>query len=230
MTQLIENFGKIGLIAGAGFLDGIHPCAIAILIFFIGFLIAMQRNFKNIFLIGFLFIFGIFLTYLSVGVGLFSGIMFFGQHHFFAKLGSVLLIILGTFTLLSGFFPKHISGFKMPGFASEKSKELLNKATIPTVLLASFLVGLCAVPCSGGIYVSITALLASTETFMTGFFYLLLYNLSYVTPLVIILLLASSPATLGKLARWRKENEIIEKKVMGTLLIVLGLVIILFFI
>ncbi len=85
----------IPLVASTGFLDGIHPCAIAILIFFIAFLLTLHKTFKNIFALGLVYIFVIFLTYLAVGVGLLSGIMLFGQHHFFAILGSWLLILLG---------------------------------------------------------------------------------------------------------------------------------------
>ena len=87
------------LVAGTGFLDGIHPCAIAILIFFIAFLISLRRSFKSIFALGLVYIFVIFLTYLTVGVGLMSGIIFFGQPHFFAKLGSWLLIVLGLINI-----------------------------------------------------------------------------------------------------------------------------------
>ena len=38
----------IPLVAGTGFLDGIHPCAIAILIFFVAFLLTLHKTFKNI--------------------------------------------------------------------------------------------------------------------------------------------------------------------------------------
>ena len=89
----------IPLVAITGFLDGIHPCAIAILIFFVAFLLTLQRSLKNIFFLGLVYILVIFLTYLGVGVGLFSGIILFGQHHFFAKLGSWLLIFLGLWSL-----------------------------------------------------------------------------------------------------------------------------------
>ncbi len=226
-----DNFLEmIPLVATAGFLDGIHPCAIAILVFFIAFLMTLQRSVKNIFLAGSVFIFVIFLTYLGIGIGLFSGMTFFGQHHFFARFGAWLLIILGFITLLSGLFPARFSGFKMPGFATRKAKDLLNKATLPAVALAAFLVALCAVPCSGGIYVAVTALLASKTTYFTGFLMLLLYNLMYVLPLIIILILAANPLVLAKISRWRKTNEKSEKLAMGIMTLILGASILLFFI
>ena len=154
----------IPLIASTGFLDGIHPCAIAILIFFIAFLLTLRRTFKSIFFLGAVYIFVIFLTYLGVGVGLFSGIVFFGQPHFFAKLGSWLLIILGLINIKDYFFPQLPIHLRMPKSSNEKAKILLEKATLPAVIIAAFLVGLCSIPCVGGIYIAITSLLASQTT------------------------------------------------------------------
>jgi len=220
----------IPLVAGTGFLDGIHPCAIAILIFFVAFLLGLHRTFKNIFFMGSVYIFVIFLTYLGVGVGLFSGIMFFGQHHFFAKLGSWLLIILGVISIKDYFLPSLPLHLKMPNFSSKISKELLIKATLPSVIVAAFLVGLCSIPCVGGIYVAITSLLASKTTFFVGFLYLILYNVMFVAPLIILLLLAVNPLTLAKIAEFRQKNERLEKLVMGSAMAALGILILLFFV
>ncbi|MFH0906868.1 MAG: cytochrome c biogenesis protein CcdA, partial [bacterium] len=207
LSSSINTAGPLALIpviAVTGFLDGIHPCAIAILIFFIAFLLTLKRNLKSIIGLGLLYIFIIFLTYLGIGVGLFSGIVLFGQHHFFAKLGSWLLIFLGLINFRDYFFPRFRLGIKMPRISNQKIKELLEKSTLPTVVVAAFFVGLCSVPCSGGIYVAITALLASKTTYLTGFLYLLLYNLMFVMPLVILLTLAGNPYTLIKMEEWEQ--------------------------
>ncbi len=220
----------IPLVAGTGFLDGIHPCAIAILIFFIAFLLTLHKTFKNIFALGLVYIFVIFLTYLAVGIGLLSGIMLFGQHHFFAILGSWLLILLGVIHIKEYLFPQLPFHLRMPKFSGEKVKTLLAKATLPGIIVAAFLVGLCSIPCSGGIYAAITALLASKTTYFTGFLYLLLYNLMFVMPLFILLLFAAKPITLAKIAEFRQKNERIEKLVMGLMMIVLGAGILIFFV
>lgn len=220
----------IPLVAATGFLDGIHPCAIAILIFFIAFLLTLQRTFRNIFFLGLVYIFVIFLTYLAVGVGLLSGIVLFGQHHFFAILGSWLLIVLGVLHLKEYFFPNLPFHFRMPKVSSDKIKSRLEKATLPGVIVAAFLVGLCSIPCSGGIYAAITALLASQTTYFTGFLYLLLYNLMFVLPLLILLLFAANPVTLAKIAEFRKSHERTEKLVMGILMVSIGASILLFFV
>ena|SRR3989344_9615413 len=220
----------VPLVASTGFLDGIHPCAIAILIFFVAFLLSLQRTFKNIFLLGLVYIFVIFLTYLLVGVGLLSGIVFFGQPHFFAKLGSWLLIILGLSQIKDYFFPGSPFSLKMPKISNPKIKGYLEKATFPSIIIGAFLVGLCSIPCSGGIYAAVTALLASKTTYFTGFLYLLLYNLMFVTPLLILLVLSTNPLTLAKISEWRQKNEKTEKLVMGILLTAVGVSILTFFV
>lgn len=227
---MLNNFPMIPLIAITGFLDGIHPCAIAILIFFIAFLLTLRRTFKNIFFLGLIYIFVIFLTYLGVGVGLFSGIVLFGQHHFFAKLGSWLLIVLGMIHIKDFFFPRLPVHLRMPKVSGEKVKNLIEKATLPGIIGAAFLVGLCSIPCSGGIYAAITALLASKTTYFTGFLYLLLYNFMFVLPLLILLVFATNPITLAKIGEFRKKNERTEKLIMGLLMLALGIGILLFFI
>lgn len=221
--NISEPSTMIPLVASTGFLDGIHPCAIAILIFFIAFLLTMHKTFKNIFLLGLVYIFVIFLTYLAVGVGLLSGIVLFGQHHFFAILGSWLLILLGVIHLKDYFLPRLPIHLNMPKFSSERIKSRLEKGTLPGIIVAAFLVGLCSVPCSGGIYAAITALLASQTTYFTGFLYLLLYNFMFVTPLLILLLFAANPLTLAKIAEFRQKHERTEKLIMGLLMLLIGI-------
>jgi cytochrome c biogenesis protein CcdA len=220
----------IPLVITTGLLDGLSPCVIAILIFFIAFLVSLQRAFKNILFLGLVYIFVVFLTYLSVGVGLFSGIMLFGQHHFFAQLGSWFLILWGAVQIKDAYFPKLPVHFRMPKISSQKIKPWLEKATLPGVIIAAFLVGLCAVPCSAGIYTAITSLLASKTTYFIGFLYLLLYNFMVIVPLLILLLLAVNPFTLAKITEFRQRNEKAEKLFMGILMIILGAGILIFFI
>lgn len=226
------NFSvMLPLVLVTGFLDGIHPCAIAILIFFIAFLLTLRRNLRDIFFLGLVYIFVIFLTYLGIGVGLFSGIMLFGQHYFFAILGSWLLIIMGAVSLINYFFPKiPIHLLRLPRVSGDKIRGMLRTATLPTVIMAAFLVGLCSIPCSGGIYAAVTALLAAKTTYWVGFTYLLLYNFMFVLPLIIILILAANPMTLVKLGEWQTKNAKAYRLVAGLFMVIVGSGILLFFV
>lgn len=230
MLDSLSATSMIPLVAITGFLDGIHPCAIAILIFFVAFLLTMQKKVKSVFFLGLVYVFVIFLTYLGIGVGFFSGIMLFGRHHFFAELGSWLLIIMGLISIKDYFFPQLPIHLKMPTISGGRVKTLLEKATLPSIIVAAFLVGLCSVPCSGGIYAAITALLASQTTFFTGFLYLLLYNFMFVLPLLILLAFAANPLTLAKIAKFRQKNDKLGRLIMGLLMLAIGLSILIFFI
>lgn len=229
---MLNNISSITIpIVGlAGFLDGIHPCAIAILLFFIAFLLTLQRKFKNIFFLGLVYILVIFLTYLTVGLGIFSGIMLFGRHHFLAEVGAWLLIAIGLFQIKGFIYPKSLIGFRAPKIGGKNLKTFLEKATLPGVIIGAFFVGLCSIPCSGGIYAAVIALLASRATFFTGFLYLLLYNFMFVLPLLILLVLAINPVTLAKIAEFRQRNERITKLVIGALMIIVGGIILIFFV
>ncbi|MDO8555320.1 MAG: hypothetical protein Q7R75_02030 [bacterium] len=227
---MLNNLPMLPLVAITGFLDGIHPCAIAILVFFIAFLLTLQKSFKNIFALGLVYAGVIFLTYLAIGVGLLSGVMFFGQHHFFAKLGSWLLILLGAINIRDYLLPNWKLGIKMPRVSNERIKKLLEKASLPTVAGAAFLVGLCSIPCSGGIYAAVTALLASRTTFFTGFLYLLLYNFMFVLPLLILLAASANPYTLVKIGEWQQKSKSIQRLIMGIFMAALGSAILVFFV
>lgn len=227
---MLDNLSLLPLVITTGLIDGLSPCVIAILIFFIAFLVGLQKTFKNILFLGLVYIFVVFLTYLTVGVGLLSGMVLFGQHHFFAILGSWLLITWGALQLKDYFFPKLPPHFHMPRIATEKVRSRLEKATLLGVIAAAFLVGLCAVPCSAGIYTAITSLLVAKTTYLTGFLYLLLYNFMVIVPLLVLLLLAVNPFTLAKLAEFRQKHERMEKLIMGFLLIGIGALILIFFV
>ena len=63
----------------------------------------------------------------------------------------------------------------------------MHKATTPSAFVAGLLVSTVEVPCTGGIYLAILGMLASKTSFMQGFTYLLVYNVTFVLPLIIIL-------------------------------------------
>ncbi|MBN9392820.1 MAG: hypothetical protein J0I20_32615 [Chloroflexi bacterium] len=83
-----------------------------------------------------------------------------------------------------------------------KVRRIITKASWPALFGAGILIGLCTVPCSGAVYLAVLALLSTQATVLQGVTYLALYNLVFVVPLVIILVLAGSPPVYRKLGRW----------------------------
>lgn len=219
-----------GLIMVTGFLDGINPCAIAVLIFFLAFLFMLRSSVGRIVAYGILYIVIIYLTYLGIGLGLFKAILLTGEPHFMAKLGSWLLVLLGFVNILGYLFPKMPIKMQIPAFTQDTLRRYLTKATLPAVIIGAFLVGLCTFPCSGGIYVAIISLLAARDTFLSGLGYLLFYNVMFVLPLVILLLLVGNKMVLGKVAQLQKDSYSSMKLITGIVMILLAFIMMLWFI
>lgn len=213
----------------SGFLDGINPCAFAVLLFFIAFLFSLKKSKKSIWKMGVVYISAIFLAYLLIGFGLLKAIMFSDAPHFMAKLGAWLVIALGIINLLNHFFPKFPIKLQIPHASKATLNTWMHKSTLPAAFVLGFLVGLCTFPCSGGIYVAIIGLLAAQTTYWSGVGFLLIYNLMFVLPLIIILILASNKYTVEKLTKLEKSESSRMKILSALTMLVLGAIILIFF-
>ncbi|MFQ6106210.1 MAG: cytochrome c biogenesis protein CcdA [Thermoplasmata archaeon] len=218
------------LVLVTGFLDGINPCAIAVLLFFITFLFVIRRTRGNVARMGAVYILSIFFVYFFIGIGLLRAIVLSGQPHLLAYVGSSLILVLGTLSLLQYFFPNLPLTFKMPEKTWTRTKDWIFKATLPSSLVAGLLVGLCTFPCSGGIYVAVLTLLASQTTYFEGVGYLYLYNIMFVLPLVLILVFTSNRFVARKIATWERSNSRAIILFSGVVMILLGVAFLLFLI
>jgi cytochrome c biogenesis protein CcdA len=73
----------------------------------------------------------------------------------------------------------------------------MSRLTYPATVVSGVLVAIFEFPCTGAVYFSIISLLASTETFSRGYVYLLIYNVVFILPLIIVFVLT-----------WIGENRI----------------------
>ena len=175
------------LVLTTGFVDGLNPCAFAVLLFFIAFLFTIRRTASSVWTMGLVYIAAIYAAYLLIGLGLMRAVLFVNNHHLMAKIGSWLVIALGRINLKDYFFPELPIHLRIPTIAHGTIQDWLKRSTYPASAVGGFLVGLCTFPCSGGIYVAIVGLLAARTTYAQGVGYLGLYNLAFVLPLLIIL-------------------------------------------
>ncbi len=213
------------LILSAGLLDGINPCAIAVLLFFVAFLFTLRSSVGRIFAYGLVYIVVIYLTYLGIGLGLFKAIILSDQPHLMAKIGAGLVIVLGLINIINVYWSRFPLKLQIPKFSQGALRHWLTRATLPAVIVGAFLVGLCTFPCSGGIYVAIVSLLAAQRTFWQGFGYLLVYNVMFVLPLLLLLGLAGNRYVLGRVAAWQSRSDQRVKLISGILMVVLGIAI-----
>jgi len=83
----------------------------------------------------------------------------------------------------------------------------MERGGLAGMLIAGVLVGICTVPCSGAIYLAITAVLHASGGGLTGVALLALYNIAFIVPLLILLLAVSNRRVLGQLGRWNRSNS-----------------------
>ncbi|HLE51320.1 MAG TPA: cytochrome c biogenesis protein CcdA, partial [Anaerolineales bacterium] len=174
---------------------------------------------------GGVYIAAIFLTYLSLGVGLLKTLDFFTRQHAPARFGALLAILFGLWMLKDFFLPDWGWRLQAPGRVSLIARQSARKATVPALVVGGFLIGLCTVPCSGAVYLGVLSLLALQPTALLGYGYLVLYNIVFVLPLMGILLLAASRPSLNRLAHWNIHHKEWVRLALGSGVVVMGLLI-----
>ncbi|OGM96882.1 MAG: hypothetical protein A3J46_03885 [Candidatus Yanofskybacteria bacterium RIFCSPHIGHO2_02_FULL_41_11] len=225
----ISDGGKwlLPLVGIAALLDSINPCAFSILILTIAFLFSIGQLRSKIIQIGSAYILGIFLIYVLIGLGILHALHLFNTPHFMGKLGAFLLIFLGGINIINEFNPNFPIKLKIPASAHHKMAQLMNRSSLPTAFGLGILVGLCEFPCTGGPYLMILGLLHDQATYFRGFGYLILYNLIFISPLVLILMIAGNETVTKKIMALQNRERGDMRYVGGLAMIALGVIILL---
>ena len=213
------------MVLTTGFLDGLNPCAFAVLLFFIAFLFTIRRTARTIWAMGLTYVAAIYLAYFLIGLGLMQAVVFAGNHHLMGKIGAWLVIGLGLVNLKDYFFPQLPIHLRIPTIAHSTIHSWLERATFPTAAVGGFLVGLCTFPCSGGIYVAIVGLLAAKTTYLQGVGYLGVYNLMFIAPLLIILAGVANRRVMHRIRLVEQSSRRWVRLATGLGMIALGAVI-----
>jgi cytochrome c biogenesis protein CcdA len=225
--QKISDNGRwlLPLIGAAAIIDSVNVCAFSVLLLTVAFLFSAGVLRSKILKLGGAYIFGIFLAYLLIGLGILHALYFFDTPNFVAKVGAIILIIFGAINIINRFFPAFPIKLKIPQSAHHKIAELMGKASAPAAFFLGGFVGLSELPCTAGPYLVALGLLHDQTTYFKGFGYLVLYNLIFILPLVIMLFIASDQRLLAKVQIWRKEETGKMRLWGGIAMIVLGLII-----
>lgn len=229
-TRLLWNLSQGGkllmpLVLVSALIDSINPCAFSVLLLTIAFLFSIGKMRSGILKIGGVYIFGVFIIYILIGLGILQTLHLFNTPHFMAKVGASLLILMGLVGLVNEFFPKFPLKLKIPKASHRTLAALMERGSMPTAFLLGALVGLCEFPCTGGPYLMILGLLHDKGTYLNGLGYLFLYNLIFVLPLVIILLMAGDRNLFEKVEIWKRKNTRGMRLYGGIATIIIGLLI-----
>ncbi len=205
-----------------GLVDGINPCALAILLFFVSFLFTIRKTRASVARMGLVYIAAVYVVYFLIGLGLLRASTLL-RGHWLGQAGAVLLILLGMTNVLGALFPNFPIRLEVPEGSKDTLQRWMYRATLPATLVLGVLVGLHTFPCSGGPYVAVLGLLASQTGFWEGVLYLVLYNLMFVVPLVVVLVLSLDPVLGNRIQEWERSSSRVVRAATGGVMVLLGL-------
>ena len=225
------------IVAGAGLADGFNPCSFSGLIVFASFAMAAAQkgatgvavaapalhSRRRLLGSGLTYVSAVFLVYVALGLGFLASVNVLSQSHIVGKIAALVTMALGLWTLKDVLVPEWGWRLEVPRFLRPRVRTSVRATTPAAVFAAGVVVGLCTVPCTGGVYLGILALLAAQPTYGTGLAYLLLYNVMFVAPLLGVLTVASSRRALGRIARWQTRSHSTVKLALGLVMVGLGL-------
>jgi len=208
----------IPAVMGAGFLDGFNPCAFALLVLFATFTLTLVNAVtangtpttearRRLLGAGSLYVGAVFVTYFIIGLGLLSFLGWMGRDHLVARIASIIALGMALWMLKDVFLPGVGPSMMAPGGTHSKMQKAMERGGLAGMLIAGILVGICTVPCSGAMYLSITAVLHASGGGATGYALLALYNIAFIAPLLILLGAVSNRRVLGQLGRWNRANS-----------------------
>lgn len=214
------------MVVFAALVDSSNPCGLSVLVFLL-ISMAAAGNRRRILLVGGVYIAAMFLFHLLVGIGLFSAIAISGLTKPFSIIGGLIALVLGIITLADVLRNRETYFLAIPESGKGMLGTYIRKATLPGAFILGILAGILGFSCTGGIYISILGLMGRDMTVMAGLPYLVLYNLIFVLPLVLVTLLVAYGLSPERAERWRTENKRTVRIIIGVILVALGLVILL---
>lgn len=240
IIERFQSFG-IGAVAISGLIDGINPCAFATIIFFISYLALINRTGKELLLVGSMFTLAIFLTYFLIGAGALRVVttLFFLPlvRQIFIYVTAVIGLILGTLSLMD------YLKYKKTGKTSDTSLQLppkikqmihftirKNVKTRNFVIMAvvtGFMVSILELACTGQIYLPTLIFISNIpELRGNALIYLLVYNLMFVVPLIVVFLFTYWGTSSQKWAELNKKHFGTVKLIMTVLFFGLAILLI----
>ena len=235
---IIDRFKRWGplTIVAAGLADGVNPCAFAVVVFFVSYLAYLGRRRREIMLVGVTFIIAVLLTYLLVGVGI---LLFVRQLNAYSVVSSAvrisiagLAIALGSVSLYDYYLfrKKGAKAMKLqlPRSLSRRVHAIIRKTEktafiIPFAFATGIVISLCELGCTGQLYLpTLTYVMEEPALQAQAFLYLIIYNLMFIIPLLVVFGLASFGVHSEKFAEVSRKQTGKIKIFLAVILFVLA--------
>lgn len=194
------------VLIGAALVDSINPCTLAVMAMLLAVVLVSEGRKKALYT-GIAFTATIFVMYLLFGLGILKAIGMSGLTEIFfvaVTIGALLLAIMeinAYFNYKPGFF-----AVEMPMFLRPYAKKAISKATsIPGAIIAAIFCSIFLLPCSSGPYLMVLGLLTK-EMSALHLMYLIVYNIFFVLPMVVITaLVVTGYATVQRISETKEK-------------------------
>ncbi len=213
------------IIVGFALIDSINPCVIGVLLLLMTVLLKTKKR-RAVLVNGSVYTVGVYVTYLIGGVTLLS---VFNAVRDIQLLSQLFYIIIGFFVLLAAFLEIKDYFWYGRGFSLAIPKRFVstiesNAKKSHTSLFSAFLFGsivtLIELPCTGAPYLAIITLMSQSGVqFYSALLLLLLYNLVFILPLIVIIYLAYKGIGYKKMEGWRREHKGKMRLAVGLMLL-----------
>ena len=220
----------LGIVIGSAAIDSINPCAIGVLILMISVILGGgDASSKRLLLLGGSYIFGVFAAYLLAGLGL---VYFLAEipiliAEYLSIFVGLLVILAGLLEMKDYFWYGRGPSLAIPKrFAKKIHEYSKSRKTVWGVMALGAFVAIVELPCTGAPYLAIITILRVDFNFWP-YMLMILYNLVFVLPLIVILVMVAGGMKITSVSKWREEKKGGMRLALGLLLIGLGWLLIL---
>ena len=218
---------KFATVVVTALVDSINPCAIGVLVLLITYLLKMRENRGRMLMAGTVYISTVYVTYFMAGIGLLYSIQKFGLAEPVGVAVGVLVIIAGFVEIKDFFWYGQGLSLHIPVRFSAAIHKWAKKGTFPAMIVLGAMVSAVELPCTGGPYLAITALLSKNFN-LQALYYLLIYNFIFVLPLIVILIATYLGTSVKEVKQWKTKYRKWMRLATGLLLIGLGILLIMY--
>ncbi|MEW6379563.1 MAG: hypothetical protein AB1611_08130 [bacterium] len=214
--KIADRFQKLGPLAvlGSGLLDGVNPCAFATIIFLISWLAFIGKKDKELLWVGSSFTLAVFLTYLLIGLGMLQALKKLSAVkgvRFVVFLAMALVTFIFGILSISDYIKVRQGKTRDVALQLPKRIKMLihkvikEKTNVKGIAAAAFVMGvtvsLLELACTGQVYLpTIIAVTGIPSLKLHATLYLILYNLAFVLPLVVVFLITYKGTSSKQLA------------------------------
>ncbi len=222
---IIERFKSFGIFAIllAGLVEGLNPCALATLVFFISYLTMIGRKRREILMVGMGFSASSFTTHLLLGFGILSFIQHFSFFPLFVSIVYMITFALSLFLGVFSFYdyiqlkrgqPSKMT-LQVPNFLKKRIHRIIRTRSneleedkpgqftrsLLAAVFIGFVVTLLQSTCTSQVYLPTLLFVMNVPSLKeSAYLYLIFYNLIYIVPLLAIFGIVYWGTTSGQLS------------------------------